>query len=547
MFKRLLFVIPFLVPFAAQAGGIARVVSSCGSAQVGGASKIGTLVDPTVDTNGYLCTSGTGGGGGGGGTSSNFGSTFPGAGTAIGVSNGTNMVALILGTQTIANSLSVTPATSSTWAATESGTWNITNITGTVSLPTGAATATGLTTINTTLGSPMQTSGGTVGISGTLPAFATTPTFNCGTGCNGTSASFGSAFPATGTASGAEYLSSPPTLTSGQLVALQTDVSGNLNVNVKAGIGGGTASSFATTFPSTGTAIGGEYLSSPPSLTNGQMGPFQLTSNGSALIDILTSSTLYTILTNPPNGAVTTSAPTYSTGTNQALSLNTSGGLRVDGSGVTQPVSSGTFATSANQPTNAAQASTTASQTGNLIQGAATTNSPAYTTAQTDPLSLDLLGRLRMIRPAILNQQTPTVTSNGTYNSGKEIGGLMTFGIAGAGTTGKLNNVIVTSKSSNMYTTLKLYIFNINPSNSTWTDDAAPAINTADIASILYNVVLPVSDYNLGTLTMWDTTNLGINFTSTTGNLYGVLVNQGQNITLTSSSTSDFTVELGVE
>ena len=41
-------------------------------------------------------------------------------------------------------------------------------------------------------------------------------------------------------------------------------------------------------------------------------------------------------------GAVTTAAPTYTTGTDNALSLNTSGGLRVDGSGVTQPVS-GTF------------------------------------------------------------------------------------------------------------------------------------------------------------------------------------------------------------
>jgi hypothetical protein len=38
-------------------------------------------------------------------------------------------------------------------------------------------------------------------------------------------------------------------------------------------------------------------------------------------------------------GAVTTVAPTYTTGQTNPLSLNTSGGLRVDGSGVTQPVS----------------------------------------------------------------------------------------------------------------------------------------------------------------------------------------------------------------
>lgn len=38
-------------------------------------------------------------------------------------------------------------------------------------------------------------------------------------------------------------------------------------------------------------------------------------------------------------GAVTTAAPSYTTAQSSPLSLNTSGGLRVDGSGVTQPVS----------------------------------------------------------------------------------------------------------------------------------------------------------------------------------------------------------------
>lgn len=51
----------------------------------------------------------------------------------------------------------------------QSGTWNITNISGTISLPTGASTSalqttgnTALTTINTTLGSPFQ-AGGSIG------------------------------------------------------------------------------------------------------------------------------------------------------------------------------------------------------------------------------------------------------------------------------------------------------------------------------------------------------------------------------------------------
>lgn len=84
-------------------------------------------------------------------------------------------------------------------------------------------------------------SGQSVGISGTLPAFAATPTFNCGTGCGGA-----------GTAQGA--------------------------------------------------AIGG--------------------------------------LTGGLNfGSVTTAAPSYTNATANSLSLTTAGALRVDGSGVTQPVS----------------------------------------------------------------------------------------------------------------------------------------------------------------------------------------------------------------
>jgi hypothetical protein len=57
-------------------------------------------------------------------------------------------------------------------------------------------------------------------------------------------------------------------------------------------------------------------------------------------------------------GSVTTAAPSYTTGQMSALSLNTSGGLRVDGSGVTQPIS----AASLPLPTGAATESTLATR-----------------------------------------------------------------------------------------------------------------------------------------------------------------------------------------
>jgi hypothetical protein len=70
---------------------------------------------------------------------------------------------------------------------TQSGVWDV-GIAGTLPLPTGAATSvlqtmgnTELTAINTTLGAPMQNSGGNVGLTGTLPSFASPPTVEQGT------------------------------------------------------------------------------------------------------------------------------------------------------------------------------------------------------------------------------------------------------------------------------------------------------------------------------------------------------------------------------
>jgi hypothetical protein len=68
-------------------------------------------------------------------------------------------------------------------------------------------------------------------------------------------------------------------------------------------------------------------------------------------------------------GAVATSAaPTYTTGTINPLSLTTSGLLRVDGSGVTQPVS-GTVSITANSSVNLNQVAGTTVATGNGVVG----------------------------------------------------------------------------------------------------------------------------------------------------------------------------------
>ena len=149
------------------------------------------------------------------------------------------------------------------------------------------------------------------------------------------------------------------------------------------------------------------------------------------------------------SGAVTTSAPSYTNGTYNAFSLTLNGALRVDGSGVIQPISatalplptgaatsalqttinttltaiSGQLPATLGQKTSAnslsvtiasdqstiaitgnvgvAQGSTTAAEIGPLVQGAVTTAAPTYTTATTHPLSLTTAGALRVDGSAV--------------------------------------------------------------------------------------------------------------------------------------------------
>jgi hypothetical protein len=88
-------------------------------------------------------------------------------------------------------------------------------------------------------------------------------------------------------------------------------------------------------------------------------------------------------------GAVTTSAPTYTTAKTNPLSLNTSGGLRVDGSGVTQPVS-GTF-WQATQPVSGSVTVTQATGT-NLHAVLDTTSTTAVTQATASNLNAAVVG-----------------------------------------------------------------------------------------------------------------------------------------------------------
>jgi hypothetical protein len=85
--------------------------------------------------------------------------------------------------------------------------------------------------------------------------------------------------------------------------------------------------------------------------------------------------------------------------------------VRTDPTGTTTQPVSGTVAVS-NFPADAdalAQASTTSGQLGALVMGAVTTAAPTYTTGQTDPLSIDTAGNLR-VTVSNLTSSVPVLT-----------------------------------------------------------------------------------------------------------------------------------------
>jgi hypothetical protein len=133
---------------------------------------------------------------------------------------------------------------------------------------------------------------------------------------------------------------------------------------------------------------------------------------------------------------------------------------------------------------------------------------------------------------------TPGVTA-GAYTAGQEAGGLMAFAVGGAG-SGILESIRVTCKSIQT-TALKLYIFDTNPTNTTWTDKSTASINALDIPFLRGVFVLSGADSGLGTHTIWNLEAIGCSFVG--ANLYGVLVVVG---TPTFASTTDITVKLGI-
>jgi hypothetical protein len=359
---------------------------------------------------------------------------------------------------TVENTVTVT----GTVNAAQSGTWNVNNVSGTVSLPTGASTSALQTTGNTSL-SNIDTKtpalGQTTMVGSTPVVIASnqtavpvsgTVTANAGTGTFAVSAASLPLPTGAATAANQTTINTQTTkLNDGTDTALITgsgalvvDGSGSTQpvsgtVTANAGTGTFAVSAAALPLPTgASTAANQTTLGSQTTKINDGTDTALVSAAGALIVD-------GSAVTQPVSGTVTTTPPANATtnvtqfgGTNVSTGTGTGGaGIpRVTVSsdstvGVTGTVTvSGTVTANAGTNLNTSalaldatlgrtQGSATAAQTGPIVQGAATAAAPTYTTATTNPLSLTTAGALRTDSSATTQPVSGTVTANaGTGN-----------------------------------------------------------------------------------------------------------------------------------
>lgn len=188
------------------------------------------------------------------------------------------------------------------------------------------------------------------------------------------------------------------------------------------------------------------YNSTPPTLSNGQLSPLQLDTNGNLKISGTFSAVNLSVsqiaVTSPSyatnvGGAVTTSLPTYVSGQLDALSLTTNGLLRVDGSNATQPISAVSLPLPTGAATNA-ELITINSTLGSPFQAGgsignttfASTQSGAWTTGRTWTLAsgTDSVSAVQSTSPWVTKDQSDGTIGSAVPTIGIQIAAKNTLG-----------------------------------------------------------------------------------------------------------------------
>ena len=392
------------------------------------------------------------------------------------------------------------------FGATQSGTWTIAGVSGTISLPTGAATSALQTTQNTTMNSLFksgQSIGNTVfgatqsGVWTVNPGNVANTTAWKVDGSGVTQPVSGTFWPATQPVSA----SSLPLPTGAATATLQSTINSTANSLFKSGQSIGNTT-FASTQSGTwninnvsGTIslpTGAATAAKQPSLgTAGSASPNVITVQGiasgtnlnvncavgcaaTAQATASTYDTTNTSYATSPTGAqATTTAPSLTNGKIYTLTQNTSGGLRVDGSGVTQPVSGTVGATQSGTWNIGNITGTISLPTGAATSALQTTGNSTLTTINTSVGTLN-------------------TTTNSLFKAGQSIGNT-TFASTQSGTwTVNPGNVANTTawKVDGSAVTQPVSIAGNQAVNVTQMNSATVAMNNGSASSGVQRVTL---------------------------------------------------------
>jgi hypothetical protein len=273
-------------------------------------------------------------------------------------------------------------------SAVQSGTWNIGNITGTVSLPTGAATSSNQTTGNGYLSNIQTYTGNTssylVGFNGPVsPGTAATNSLLVG----------------------AVYNSGAVSLSNGQQVALQADSAGNALVDVKTALPAGT------------NTIGSINAINNP-VSAAQSGTWNL-NNISGTISLPTGAATASNQTNGSQITQVSSLPSIPSGSNSIGTVGLNSGSNTIGSisNISGTVSLPTgAATAANQTSVIGSAAGgTAAASSLLFGGQYNSSLPTLTTGQQSSIQLDSSGR-QIISPLSTSSTVNVNNISGTVS-----------------------------------------------------------------------------------------------------------------------------------
>lgn len=183
-----------------------------------------------------------------------------------------------------------------------------------------------------------------------------------------------------------------------------------------------------------------------------------------------------------------------------------------------------------------------------LASGAHAAARVLYTDDGANPVDTDSLYRLAVVPPArVTVEVTPTVDTAGAYAAGDCIGGKLTFSSAAnrSGGGGVIRSVIVTDLADQK-ADIDLLLFDSDPSNGTYTDQAAVDVDDADIVKVIGQISVATANYkSFADSAAAALAGVDAAFQlSGSANLYGLLVCRG---TPTYVSTSDLTIRLVIE